>query len=138
MSALLLRRIKQNAYATYGRLDSFVTAELPWRDNAPDISCIPAGTYTAERYLSPDHGYVVFRLIDVPGRGYIELHIGCLPARDSKGCILLGSKFGDVDYADGKPNASGPGILGSKTAFHTFMLAHPEQRFTLTITDVPQ
>lgn len=129
MPALLLRRIKQNDYATYGRLDSFVTLEPP--------NPMPAGTYTAVRYFSPGHQCVVFCLQDVPGHSYIEIHVGCLP-RDTKDCVLIGTRFGDVDYGDGRADGKGPGILGSRTAFAVFMAAHPEQQFTLTITDVPQ
>jgi hypothetical protein len=143
---LALYRATQNAFATYGRLEAkYSTLELPWQGNAHDVSCVPAtidaqGTrmhapYTAERYLSPDHRCVVFRLIDVPDRGYIEMHVGCLP-RDTKGCILLGMAFGHVDYQDGTADGRGYGVVQSRTAFHSFMLAHPEQRFTLDIHDV--
>lgn len=136
--SLTLRTVKQTDYATYSRLlnedghEECVTLELPWKNNQRGVSCIPAGTYTAERYFSPDHGYTLFRLIDVPDRSDVELHIGCLP-RDSRGCILLGTVFGHVDYADGKPGASGEGVTGSHTAFHSFMASHPEQRFTLVV-----
>jgi hypothetical protein len=151
MSAdLAVHRVKQNAFATYGKLLSSrsaqeaVTLELPWRNNAHDVSCIPVtidaqgnrvrAPYTAERYLSPDHGYVVFRLTDVPDRGYIELHAGCLPS-DSRGCILLGSGFGFVQYSDGR---KGDGITASKAAFGKFMADHPEQHFTVDVYDVPE
>jgi hypothetical protein len=134
---LTLQRVKQNDFATYGEIYNergireCYTLELPWRDNKHNISCIPAGEYIAERYLSPEHGYVLFRLIDVPGRGYIELHIGNLPC-DSKGCLLLGVKFGPVEKKTGE---KGDGVLASSTAFHGFMASHPEQRFTLSVLD---
>ena len=58
-----LTRTKTGDSGTFGnlRLDDgslFVTGELPWRDNAPQKSCIPAGTYTCAIYQSPEHGPV--------------------------------------------------------------------------------
>lgn len=135
MSAIVLRlaRIELSAYATYGMLldeenrQHGVTLELPWKDNAPDVSCIPAGTYTAERYFSPHHGYDVFRLTDVPNRSDVEMHIGNL-AKDSLGCILLGSNFGLVGDQHG--------ITGSQAAFAKFMnTMGGVDSFTLTVTD---
>jgi hypothetical protein len=133
VSPLTLQRIPyQPGHATFGELYSeqgrreCVTLELPWKDNARNVSCIPAGEYTAERYFSPHHGCTVFKLIDVPDRDDVELHIGNT-VNDSKGCILLGLDFGTV-----KDQA---GITGSKAAFLSFMADHPEQRFSLTVID---
>ena len=58
---------------------------------------IPAGTYTAKTYISqnkgkPVHRYRVF-LLDVPGRKWIEMHVGNYP-RDTEGCILPGGSRG--------------------------------------------
>lgn len=58
------------------------------------LAKVAAGTYICTRYYSPDHGYDVFVLRNVPdfeGEAvtYIELHIGNYN-KDSKGCILLG------------------------------------------------
>lgn len=58
--------------------------ELPWKDNLPDISCIPCGKYKAFKKNSK------FYIYDVPNRsGIIFGHAGNR-VRDSKGCILLG------------------------------------------------
>ncbi|MGH9351264.1 MAG: DUF5675 family protein, partial [Terriglobia bacterium] len=35
---------------------TFYSIELPWRDNHPDLSCIPPGEYELRRYISPKHG----------------------------------------------------------------------------------
>lgn len=139
MTSLVLRRVKQNDFATYGELASddgkehYVTLELPWHENQHNISCIPAGTYTAERFFSPHHGYVVFRLLNVPGRDFVELHIANLPC-DLLGCIGIGQQFGHVEKTTGE---KGDGILASRAAFQSFMANHPEQRFQLTVVDVP-
>lgn len=127
MKTFTLRRIRQNDYATYGELYDDTgamvarTLELPWQNNAHGRSCIPGdATFTARRRNSAEHHCELFGLVDVPDRGDVEMHIGCLP-RDTKGCILLGTAFGEVDYADGKPGAKGFGITGSGAAFKRFM-----------------
>lgn len=125
-----LLRINKNNICTFGvmfddsGLPFIVTLELPDLNNQENISCIQEGLFTAQRYLSPEHGYEVFRLINVPGRTYAELHIGNFP-KDSKGCILLGLEFGDYS------------IGSSKLAFDKFMnkLAGVNQ-FTLKISTI--
>lgn len=140
-----LYRLWRNAFATYGSLrrddgtEECVTIELPWVDANHDgisdrnVSCVPAGTYTAERYFSPKHNAVVFRLLNVPGRDYCEIHVANLPV-DLLGCIGVGRRFGNVQKASGE---KGYGVLESKTAFLAFMANHPEQRFAFTIYDPP-
>lgn len=130
---LSLRRFKQTDFATYGRLyaedgaEICVTLELPWLDNADDVSCIPAGTYQAGRYLSPKRGYTVWQLLAVHGRFSIEIHKGNLP-HDTEGCILVGSAFGDVNGQ--------PGITGSKQAFAKLMTElQTVDRVTIGISD---
>src|SRR6185437_9859916 len=92
LEQLTLQRVRQNDFGTYGEVRDeagtleCVTIELPWHENAHDISCIPAGTYIAERYYSPKHKCTVFRLLDVPNRDLVELHIANLP-EDLLGCI---------------------------------------------------
>lgn len=129
---LTLRTLEQNAYATYSQLvdqeekQLCVTLENPWVDLNHDgisdrnVSCIPGGTYVCRRRYSEAHGCEVFEVTGVPGRDNVEMHIGCLP-RDTKGCVLLGSQFGEVDYGDGKPDGKGHGVTGSHAAFKSFM-----------------
>lgn len=50
---------------------------------------IPVGTYKVIMYNSPEWGYKVPMLTDVPGRNYIEIHCGNWET-NSKGCILVG------------------------------------------------
>lgn len=132
---LHLKRVKQNDFATYGRLyaedatEICVTLEPPWRDNLKGASCIPAGTYEAARYLSPMRGYTVPCLFNVPGRSAIEIHKGNLPI-DTEGCILVGSAFGDLQGQ--------PGITGSKLAFVKLMTEIQNvDRVTIGISDPP-
>jgi hypothetical protein len=61
------------------------TIERPWLDNKVGVSCIPAGHYLFER----DHygRFQYFRVLDVEGRTFIEIHLGTKPSH-SNGCIL--------------------------------------------------
>ena len=77
------------------------TAELPWRDNACEISCIPCGTYRAVWRWSQGHQRNLYHLLNVPMRSEVEIHSGNLAGDVSagycsevKGCILPGLAFG--------------------------------------------
>ena len=70
--------------------------ELPWRDNAREISCIPAGLYPISKEIHPRFASV-FRLSSVPERAGILIHPGN-SVYDTKGCILPGL---DVDATIG-------------------------------------
>lgn len=72
-----------------------LTAERPWLDNAPNISCIPEGSYSCKRIDSPQFGDT-FEVLNVPDRTHILLHKGNVAAEDSKGCILIGEMFEPV------------------------------------------
>jgi hypothetical protein len=85
------------------------TLELPWKDNQRSISCICEGIFpvTKEKPIPMDdpntdedesggriyRPYWHFRMHDVPNRSGILWHRGVLP-KHSKGCILVGSRFG--------------------------------------------
>lgn len=128
-----LIRLTQTEHATFGQLvdaDHAViacTLELPWKDNAKGVSCIPAGQYICRRRFSPKHNCDVFGIEGVPGRSDIEIHIGNRPA-DTEGCVLVGSRFGAVrgDY----------GVLNSREAFGRFMdYMRGVVTFPLTVID---
>lgn len=95
------------------------TLELPWRDNAPRVSCIPPGSYRIAVKNSPRFGRV-YRLSDVPGRSEILIHSGnwagdvALGYRSHvQGCILLGNRRGMLDGQTA--------VLVSKPAVTAFM-----------------
>lgn len=97
--SLRLLRIAEREDATLGvlfvdEIPRLVTLELPWRFNEKEISCIPLGRYLFERFVSPKHGET-FKLLHVPDREEIEFHPGNT-AHDTKGCILVGNRFGVV------------------------------------------
>lgn len=62
------------------------TIELPWRNNAPGISCIPAGTYMVEKRFSRKFQWHL-HLTGVPGRNLILVHPANNALRELKGCI---------------------------------------------------
>lgn len=72
-----------------------LTLELPWRDNRPNISCIPAGTYSAHRrHGSKGHRWYLENIEDRSG---VMFHVGNWAGdksagfkSDTRGCILLG------------------------------------------------
>lgn len=74
---------------------SFVTIELPWKNNQQGISCIPVGKYKAKKFISPTHN-LCFLVLDVPNRDMIEIHSANF-SRQLKGCIAPGINHFDVD-----------------------------------------
>lgn len=79
----------------FGNFHCF-TLELPWKDNAPGVSCIPIGSYPASRYHSPHLDHDVLLLSGVPGRQSIEVHFGNY-TRQIEGCILVGDSIRYLD-----------------------------------------
>ena len=126
-----LIRVSRTAEATYGVLlwsgvPFAVTLEDAWRDNAREVSCIPAGTYACKRVDSPRFGDT-FEITDVPGRSHILFHRGNTEA-DTKGCVLVGESF--------NPVAGRPGITASNEGFSEFLrLTQDTLEFQFEITE---
>ena len=95
---LTLRRGKETVHGTHGSLymDGKMlcyTLELPWKDNAPMVSCIPQGNYECIKHNSdkfPD----TWQITAVKGRDAILIHAGNTKA-DTHGCILVGLGVND-------------------------------------------
>ena len=79
------------------------TIELPWKNNAPQTSCIPTGTYKVvyrESAKYPRH----YHILDVPNRDFILIHqanyVGSKNPKTHKpdllGCIGVGNGFADI------------------------------------------
>ena len=113
---------------TIGRLEygdfRCVTVELPWLGNEKNISCIPAGTYEAEKYQSPKHGNVVL-FKNVVSRSMIEIHAGNY-TRQIQGCILVGKS---LTYLDDDTILD---VTSSKDTLNKLMSNLPDQ-FTVQI-----
>lgn len=100
------------------------TVEEDWRDNAPQISCIPSGIYTLHRTIYRKHNYETFEVMKVPGRTRILIH----PANteeDLEGCIGVGLRRGKIrvvkDEDTGELDRVKDGVVESRIAFHNLM-----------------
>jgi len=65
--------------------------ELPWLNNASEISCISEGSYVARKRLSPANG-LVYELENVLNRTFIQIHAGNYTSQ-ILGCILVGDSI---------------------------------------------
>ncbi len=90
MLVLCLRRtylsVGTNGTISIGGRDICGTIELPWRDNRPNISCIPEGSYRISLYRSRRFGACLL-VRDVPGRKGILIHPANDAQRELRGCI---------------------------------------------------
>jgi len=114
-NAALLERRRTGPEGTFGVLTvkavgrepmQFATAELPWKGNERNVSCIPAGQYLCE--FGPTGKTVGgmsswYHVRDVSGRSGILIHVGNWAGdksagyhTDSEGCILAGLSFGKL------------------------------------------
>lgn len=136
MKQAVLTRSVSSDHGTFGTLvldsgEEFRTAELPWRENAPFLSCIPTGFYRCVWKHSPRFGFV-YELKDVPNRSHILIHAGNYAGdqkkglrSDTDGCILLGQKVGRLNEQ--------AVVLQSRVALLILRKAMNEQPFALTI-----
>ena len=97
MKAFKLIRVAYIEDGTFGVLFDeetpfCLTLEREWKDNRKGESCIPVGTYSCKRVISPKFGNT-FEVCNVPGRSHILFHKGNLED-DSHGCILTGEEYG--------------------------------------------
>jgi hypothetical protein len=129
---------------TFGDLESedgnllLRTLELPWRDGASKISCIPPGVYLADPFNSPSKG-AVYLLKNVTGRSMIEIHSANFAGDTAKGwqsqllgCIALGLGYGDMTNEDGKWQKC---VLNSKPALKRFLDFTAGREIELTIVN---
>lgn len=101
------------------------TLELPWMNNLKSKSCIPEGSYKViSQPPKDDRPYPYFRLPSVPGRSGILIHRGTIPS-NSLGCILVGSRFANV-------NSMAP-MLESSTVKLQWMIDNLPPEWTLVI-----
>ena len=101
------------------------TLELPWLDNTPQVSCIPAGKYVCRRLVSSKFGET-FQVCDVPNRQGILFHAGNSAPKDTRGCILLG--------VGAEISGNNAYLLSSRAAMKTFMqMLEGVETFEITI-----
>ncbi len=111
-----------------GQVPFALTLEPPWRDNEPNISCIPPTEYVCRRVHSQQFGET-FEVQGVERRSHILFHKGNTLA-NTKGCILVGEEFAVDQHGT-------PIITASDKGYKEFMtkLAGLDE-FTLRITEV--
>lgn len=101
-----LYRISSDSQGTFGLLKSegfsVFISELPFKDNLPSISCIPAGIYAVGWHRSPKFGWC-YKLFNVKGRNEILIHKGNYVGDSSKGfkthshgCLLPALRLGTL------------------------------------------
>ena len=99
MTTIRIKRLKYLFNETLGDGEvngfKFKTLELPYKNNARKISCIPAGVYRGVRRTSPKYGDHV-HITNVPGRDLILMH-NANYVRQLEGCIAVGEDFKDID-----------------------------------------
>ena len=132
-----ITRTETSIHGTFGRLQyggfECWTLELPWKDNRPQVSCIPAGEYLTAPWNSRKWPRT-YHITNVPGRTAILMHTGnvagdkTIPGFKSHvlGCILLGKYRGWI----GKQQA----ILSSAVAYNEFRALIGIRGFELKIT----
>lgn len=100
MTEMTLTRAERLKDRTLGALVvndvyGFATLELPWKNNARNISCIPEGYYFCRIRTSKKYGKHI-EILNVPNRTNILMHVGNFP-KDTHGCILVGERFTELD-----------------------------------------
>lgn len=113
------------------------TTELPWRDNKPQRSCIPPGTYQCAIVQSPKFGRV-YGVQNVPGRSAVLIHSANFGGdvelgftTQLHGCIAPCERVGVM-----RNNAQGIQFAGlvSRPALNRLMAWADGKPFTLEIT----
>lgn len=110
---------------------SCFTLELPWRDNVPQKSCIPEGTYPCHYWSSVKYPQA-YRLSNVPNREAILIHQGNWAGNTDLGyksnvlgCILVGRNIAEINGQ--------MGVSHSKVTLLEFLDTMGKEPFNLTI-----
>lgn len=136
MKTVRLRRVSTGDDGTFGIITvagkQWFTGELPWRDNASDISCIPTGTYSCRMTYSNRFKTRLYELFGVPGRFACRIHPANFMGDRAKGkhsqlngCIALGEKLGLM--------SGQKAVLISRPAVRSFEAALGGEPFTLEV-----
>lgn len=146
MKTFTLLRTKQTDHGTFGILISqdlkftCYTAELPWRNNQFNISCIPQGSYQAAPRYSPRFDKLLYRLSDkqTAPRSAILIHGGNYAGdtaqglkSDAQGCIILGNGFSSREENQLKQD----GLNNSQDAMYRFHQYCQADEITINIIE---
>jgi hypothetical protein len=137
METVLLIRTYHTDFVTIGQLffrnkdkkiDQVATLELPWKENQPNISCIPVGRYKVKKTYSPHFKKNRWEVQDVNGRSGIRIHIANYVS-ELKGCIAPGLVAKDINF-DGIID-----VKDSKDAYNKLEANLPDE-FYITIVEL--
>ena len=123
MKTATLTRTKTSDQGTFGTMvineHSYVSGELPWRDNHNELSCIPVGMYTCTWRFSNHFQKNLYHVENVKGRDGVLIHPAHLMGDTTKGlksellgCIALGKVKGIINAQEA--------VLQSKAAIDEF------------------
>lgn len=128
--SVILKRINDDGVQTLGELAyngfSCKTLELTWKDNKPNISCIPKGSYSVKWTFSLRLLKFTYEIQSVPNRSGIRFH-GANFFFDLLGCIALGTGYQDINK-DGKVD-----VLNSRITLQKLEDILQRKPFTLKI-----
>ena len=138
MKKVYLYRIKGSDQGTLGLWLTLGFAakviELPWRNNEPNVSCIPEGIYTCVYRHSKKYKRH-YHLLDVKGRTWVLTHSGNLAGdtikgfkTHSAGCILIGKYHGKLHGQDA--------VLCSRPTLRRFITHMNKEPFKLEVKNV--
>ena len=142
---LTLRRALSDEQGTIGvvLLDDDLlcySIELPWRFNARQISCIPAGEYRMVYTMSPRLRIRTYEILGVPSRDGIRVHSGNLAGdkirgwdSHSLGCPLFGDNVGTLKNQAGRQQRA---VLLSRSAISKLENALDRKPCVLEVLDV--
>ena len=139
MRRCVLVRDATGPHGTFGTLAMdgarLHTLEPPWKENIPNLSCIPHGEYLVRPHRSPRFGRCLC-VTAVPDRTHILIHAGNLGGDTESGyrshtlgCILPGMRRGRLP-AQGRVQAA---VLASRPAVRRLMAWAADRPFTLEI-----
>ena len=144
MRELFLYRFKSTDEGTFGIAFTeglyWHSLELPYKDNKPNISCIPIGEYIVHLRYSPHFGRNLYHVKKVPNRSYILIHPANFAGDTSKGwqshlqgCITLGKKVGKAENKFGRLQKC---VFLSRQAIDEMMEHFNNQPFKLIIEEL--
>lgn len=137
ISLITLQRLETSDEGTFGRIDlvggpPFYTGELPWRDNASNISSIPPGLYRCRWTFSPRFNRPLYLVEGVEARTGVRFHpanlmgdVGQGFKAQLNGCIALGERLGWIEGQKA--------VLLSQPAVRKFETLLNHEDFTLEI-----
>lgn len=140
LPTLRLERHETGDEGTFGRIIApkgliLFTGELPWRGNAPSLSCLPAGTVSRVAWTwSPAFKRMMYLLLDTDPRVGIRQHPANLMGdrvmgyrSQLNGCIALAERLGWIEGQKA--------LLLSAPAVRRFETAMERQPFNLEIVN---